>query len=144
MPRVFQGTTKGIKAFANCCREEVGQVMMKVPSPEESQMPSMQSELSNQDKERIKEAHLSEATETLAKTMQNKTSGDRGVLKSVLVRQNPTSLTEAIQIAMQMEQKWTKVKLEKAIIQGLADMEDHDLQQCPDLEPQFIRQVHQQ
>jgi hypothetical protein len=104
----------------------------------------MQSELSNQDKERIKEAHLSEATETLAKTMQNKTSGDRGVLKSVLVRQNPTSLTEAIQIAMQMEQKWTKVKLEKAIIQGLADMEDHDLQQCPDLEPQFIRQVHQQ
>jgi len=88
--------------------------MIKVPIPEDSQMPIAHSELSNQDKERIKGAHLSEATETLAKTMF--ISGARGALKSVLVRQNPTSLTEAIQTAMQMEQKWMKNKLGKARI----------------------------
>ena len=88
--------------------------MIKVPSPEDSQMPIAHSELSNQDKERIKGAHLSEATETLAKTMF--ISGARRALKSVLVRQNPTSLTEAIQTAMQMEQKWMKNKLGKARI----------------------------
>jgi GTP cyclohydrolase FolE2 len=88
--------------------------MIKVPSPEDSQMPIAHLELSNQDKERIKGAHLSEATETLAKTMF--ISGARGALKSVLVRQNPTNFTEAIQTAMQMEQKWMKNKLGKARI----------------------------
>jgi hypothetical protein len=73
--------------------------MIKVPIPEDSQMPIAHSELSNQDKERIKGAHLSEATETLAKTMF--ISGVRGALKSV---------------AMQMEQKWMKNKLGKARI----------------------------
>ncbi len=43
--------------------------------------------------------------------------------------QDPTSLTEAIQITTQMEQKWMQVKLVKANIQKLADMEDHELQQ---------------
>jgi hypothetical protein len=38
----------------------------------------------------------------------NVISGPPGALKSVLVRQNPSSLTEAIQIAVQMEQKWNK------------------------------------
>jgi len=52
----------------------------KVPNPEESQMPSVHSELSQQEKEQIKGAHL---TETLAKTMF--ISGARGALKSVLV-----------------------------------------------------------
>jgi hypothetical protein len=82
----------------------VGKIMSEVPNPEESQMPQAHSELSRQDKVQIKEAHLNEATETLAKTMF--ISGARGALKSVLVRQNPSSLTEAIQIAVQMEQKW--------------------------------------
>ena len=61
--------------------------MSKVPNPEESQMPQAHSELSRQDKEQIKEAHLNEATKTLAKTMF--INGARGALKSVLVRQNP-------------------------------------------------------
>jgi hypothetical protein len=45
----------------------VGKILSKVPNPEESQMPQAHSELSLQDKEQIKEAHLNEATETLAK-----------------------------------------------------------------------------
>jgi hypothetical protein len=61
------------------------------PNPEESQMPQAHSELSRQDKEQIKEAHLNGPTETLAKTMF--ISGARGALESVLVRQNPSSLT---------------------------------------------------
>jgi hypothetical protein len=65
--------------------------------------------------------------------------GAREALKSVLERQNPNSLTEAIQIAIQMEQKWMKIKLAQARIQELADMEDHELQQSHDL-----RQVNQQ
>ncbi len=85
--------------------------MSEVPNPEESQMPQAHSELSRQDKEQIKEANPNEATKTLAKTMF--ISGACGALKSVLVRQNPSSLTEAIQIAVQMEQKWMKVKLAK-------------------------------
>jgi hypothetical protein len=52
-------------------------------------------------------------------------------------------LTEAIQIAVQMEQKWTKVKLDKQRIQELADMEDHELEHSQCLEPQIIKQVNQ-
>ena len=69
-------------------------------------------------------------------------SGARGALKSVLVRQNPSSLTEAIQIAVQMEQKWIKIKLAKQRIQELADMEDHELEHGQCLEPQIIQQVN--
>jgi hypothetical protein len=69
MPRVIQGGTKGIISLTDHCQDEVGRIMKKVPSPEESQMPAAQSELSEQDKEQIKGAHLGEATETLAKTM---------------------------------------------------------------------------
>jgi hypothetical protein len=98
--------------------------MKKVLSPEESQMPEAHSELSTQDKEQIK-AHMSEATESLAKTMF--ISGARGALKSVLVRQNHISLTEAIQTAKQMENKWMKNKLAKTRIQEL--MEDHEIRQ---------------
>ena len=105
-------------------------------------MPIMHSELSNQDKDRIKGVRLSEGTETLAKTMF--IIGAREALKSVLERQNPNSLTEAIQIAIQMEQKWMKIKLAPARIQELADMKDHELQQSHDLDPQIIRQVNQQ
>ncbi len=72
--------------------------MMKVPSLEECQMQSTHAELSNQDKEKIKGVHLSETTEALAKTML--ISGARGALKSVQERQNPTTLTKAIQITM--------------------------------------------
>jgi hypothetical protein len=79
-------------------------------------------------------------TETLAKTMF--ISGARGALKSVKVRQNLSSLTEAIQIAVQMEQKWIKVKLAKQRIQELADMEDHELEHSQWLEPQIIHQVN--
>jgi hypothetical protein len=117
----------------------VGKIMSEVPNPEESQMPQAHSELSRQDKEQIKEAHLNEATETLAKTMF--ISGACGALKSVLLRQNPSSLTEAIQIAVQMEQKWMKVKLAKQRIQELADMEDHELEHGQRLEPQIVEQV---
>jgi hypothetical protein len=67
MPRVIQGFTEEIKSFADRCREAMGKIMSKVPNPEESQMP--QSELSPQEKEQVKGAHLNEATETLAKTM---------------------------------------------------------------------------
>ena len=49
----------------------------------------------------IKEAQLDEANETLAKTMV--ISGTKRALKSTLVRSNPNSLTEAIQIATQIE-----------------------------------------
>jgi hypothetical protein len=66
---------------------------------------------------------VSEATEAPANTMF--ISGARGALKSVLVRQNPTSLTDVIQTAIQMEQKWIKIKLAKQRIQELADMEHH-------------------
>jgi len=142
MPKVIQGVTEEIKTFANCCREEVGKILSKVPNPEESQMPQAHSELSRQDKEQIKEAHLNEATETLAKTMF--ISGARGALKSVLVRLNPSSLTEAIRIAVHMEQKWIKIKLAKQRIQELADMEDHELEHGQHLEPQIITQVNQQ
>ncbi len=113
--------------------------MSEVPNPEESQMPQVHAELSWQDKEQIKEAHLNEATETLAKTMF--IHGARGALKSVLVRQNPSSLTEAIQTAVQMEQKWIKVKLAKQRIQELADMEDNELEHGQRLAPQIIKQV---
>ncbi len=115
--------------------------MSEVPNPEESQMPQAHSELSRQDKVQIKEAHLNEATETLAKTMF--ISGARGALKSVLVRQNPSSLTEAIQIAVQIKQKWMKVKLAKQRIQEVANMEDHELEHGQRLEPQIIEQVNQ-
>jgi hypothetical protein len=71
-------------------------------------------------------------------------SGARGALKSVLVRQNPSSLTEAIQIAIQMEQKWIKIKLAKQRIQELADMEDHELEHGQRLETQIIQQVNRQ
>jgi hypothetical protein len=71
-------------------------------------------------------------------------SGAKGALKRVLVRQNPNSLTEAIQIAIQLEQIWSKLKLAKQRIHELADMEDHELEQNQDLEPQIIRQVNQQ
>jgi hypothetical protein len=67
MPRVIQGITEGINTFADCCQDEVGRIMQKVLSPEGSQMPAAHSELSTQDKEQIKEAHLCEASETLAK-----------------------------------------------------------------------------
>jgi hypothetical protein len=140
MPRVIQGVTEEIKTFADQCRVEVGKIMSEVLNPEENQMPQAHVELSRQDKEQIKEAHLKEATETLAKTMF--ISGARGALKSVLVRQNPSSLTEAIQIAVQMEQKWMKVKLAKQRIQELADMEDHELEHGQRLEPQIIEQVN--
>ncbi len=69
-------------------------------------------------------------------------NGARGALKSVLVRQNPSSLTEAIQIEVQMEQKWMKVKLAKQQIQELAGMEDHKLEHGQRLEPQIIEQVN--
>ncbi len=113
--------------------------MSKVPNPEESQMPSVHSELSQQEKEQIKETHL---TETLAKTML--ISGARGALKSVQLWQNPSSLTEAIQIVVQMEQKWIKIQLAKQRIQELADMEDHELEHGQHLEPQIIQQVNWQ
>jgi hypothetical protein len=141
MPQVIQWVNKEIKTFADRCRLELGKIMSEVPNPEESQMPQVHAELSGQDKEQIKEAHLNEATETLAKTMF--INGDRWALKSVLVRQNPSSLTEAIQTAVQMEQKWIKVKLAKQRIQELADMEDHELEHCQRLEPQIIKQVNQ-
>ena len=141
MPRVVQGANEEIKTFADRCRLEVGKIMSEVPNPEESQMPQVHAELSRQDKEQIKEAHLNEATETLAKTMF--INGARGALKSVLVRQNPSSLTEAIQTAVQMEQKWIKVKLAKQRIQELADMEDHELEHGQRLAPQIIKQVNQ-
>ena len=70
--------------------------MSGVPNPEVSQMPQEHSELSPQEKEQIKGAHLNEATETLAKTMF--ISGAQGAPKSILVTQNPSNLTEAIQI----------------------------------------------
>jgi hypothetical protein len=70
-------------------------------------------------------------------------SGARGALKSILVIQNPSYLTEAIQIAVQMEQKWIKIKLAKQRIQELADMEDHELEHCQRLAPQIIQQVNQ-
>jgi hypothetical protein len=70
--------------------------------------------------------------------------GARGVLKSVLVPQNPSSLTEAIQIAVQMEQKWIKIQLAKQRVQELADMEDHKMEHSQHLEPQIIQQVNQQ
>jgi hypothetical protein len=41
--------------------------MSKVPNPEESQMPTVHAQLSQQEKEQVKGAHLNEATETLAK-----------------------------------------------------------------------------
>ena len=69
MPQVIQGVNEEIKTFANRCRLEVGKIMSEVPNPEESQMPQVHAELSRQDKEQIKEAHLNEATETLARTM---------------------------------------------------------------------------
>jgi hypothetical protein len=50
-------------------------------------MPMVHAELSQQEKEQIKGAHLNKATETLAKTMFISEA-----LKSVLVRQNPSSL----------------------------------------------------
>jgi hypothetical protein len=141
MPRVILGGTKGIISFTDRCQDEVGRIMKKVPSPEESQMPAAHSELSEQDKEQIKGAHLGEATETLAKTMF--ISGARGALKSVLVKQNRTGLKEGIQIGMQMEQKWMQIKLLKAKIQKLADMEDHELQQSQQMESHTNRQVNQ-
>ncbi len=57
---------------------------------------------------------------------------------------NPNSLIEAIQIATQLEQKWKKVKIAKQRIQELAYMNDHDLEQCQDLDRQIIRQINQQ
>jgi hypothetical protein len=70
-------------------------------------------------------------------------SGAPGALKSVLERQNPSSLTEAIQIAVQMEQKWIKIKLAKQRIQELAEMEDHEMEHRQRLEPQSIQQENQ-
>ena len=51
-------------------------------------------------------------------------------------------MTEAIQIAVQMEQKWMKVKLAKQWIQELANMEDHELKHGQHLAPQIIEQVN--
>jgi hypothetical protein len=59
------------------------------------------------------------------------------------VRQNPTSLTKAIQIVLQMEQKWMQIKLAKAKIQELAEMEYHELQHSQEMKPHIIRQVNQ-
>jgi hypothetical protein len=52
-------------------------------------------------------------------------SGAKVILKSVLVRLNPNSLTEVIQIDIQLKQKWNQDKLVKHRLQELADMEDH-------------------
>jgi hypothetical protein len=54
MPKVIQGATEGKNSFAKCCWDEVGRIMKKIPTPEESQMPAAHSELSEQDKEQIK------------------------------------------------------------------------------------------
>jgi hypothetical protein len=119
MPRVIQGITERINSYTDCCRDEVGSIMQQVLSPEESQMPAAHSDISTQDKEQIKGAHLGEASETLAKTMFISEAG--GALKSVIVRQNPTSFPEAIHTVLQMEPKWMQNNLAKARIQKLAD-----------------------
>ncbi len=98
MPRVIQGVTEEIDSFEDPCWEEIAKIMKKVPNPEENQMLTIHS------------LEWEDST-TLAKTMF--ISGARVALISVLVRQNPSSFTEAIQTAVQMEQKWMKIKLVK-------------------------------
>ncbi len=67
------------------------------PNPKDEKMPKAHSNLSEQDQAQIRDAHLNEANETLAKSFF--LSKAREALKSVLVRLNPSYLKEAVQIA---------------------------------------------